>query len=101
MSLQDGILVDYESVQQLASQLRTAAGNVRKEMDDIQAAVKRVTEGWEGEAHQAMLAAEKQFQARADHIQGLVTKVAALVESGKDSYRETDVKASKLFSLGF
>ncbi|MEU1790972.1 WXG100 family type VII secretion target [Streptomyces sparsogenes] len=95
------MLVNYESVQQLASQLRTAAGNVRKEMNDIQAAVKKVTEGWEGEAHQAMLAAEKQFQARADHIQGLVTKVATLVESGKDAYHATDVKASKLFSLGY
>ncbi|MGY0057980.1 WXG100 family type VII secretion target [Streptomyces sp. LZ34] len=99
--MQDGILVDYESVQQLASQLRTAASNVRKEMQDIQGAVKRVTDGWEGEAHQAMLAAEKQFQARADHIQALVTKVATLVESGKDSYRATDVKASSLFSLDF
>ncbi|GAA2371975.1 WXG100 family type VII secretion target [Streptomyces cuspidosporus] len=100
-TLSDELLADYESIQQLANQLRTAAGNVRKEMNDIQAAVKKVTEGWEGEAHQAMLAAEKQFQARADHIQGLVTKVAALVESGKDAYHATDVKASKLFSLGY
>ncbi|MEU5612555.1 WXG100 family type VII secretion target [Streptomyces sparsogenes] len=95
------MLVNYESVSNLASQLRTAAGNVRKEMGDIQAAVKKVTEGWEGEAHQAMLAAEKQFQARADHIQDLVTKVAALVEEGGRAYHATDVKASKLFSLGY
>ncbi|MDW6059538.1 WXG100 family type VII secretion target [Streptomyces sp. FXJ1.4098] len=101
MSTPDGMLVDYESVQQLATQLRTAAGNVRKEMQDIQGAVKKVTAGWEGEAHQAMLAAEKQFQARADHIQGLVTRVATLVESGKDAYHATDVKASKLFSVSY
>ncbi|KAK1182533.1 MULTISPECIES: WXG100 family type VII secretion target [Streptomyces] len=97
----DGILVDYESVESLAADLRLAAKNVKKEMDDIQAAVKRVTGGWEGEAHQAMLAAEAQFKARADHIQALITQVAGLVASGKDQYRATDVKASRLFSLDF
>lgn len=91
------IKVTYASLEDTAGDLDRGAAAVRKQIDEIVAAVKKVTAGWEGEAHEMMLAAEKQFNVRANHIETTLKDVAAKVRGGKMDYHSTDRKNANLF----
>lgn len=93
--------VHYGSIDTTAGDIEKGAHVVRKQIDDIIAAVKAVTDGWEGEAHTMMLAAEKQFQARATHIEETLKLVASKIRQGSMDYQHTDRKASQLFDIGY
>ncbi|WP_432015372.1 WXG100 family type VII secretion target [Streptomyces cucumeris] len=91
------IKVTYNSLDDTAGDIERGAVAVRKQIDEIVAAVKRVTAGWEGEAHQMMLAAEKQFNVRANHIESTLKDVAHKVRKGRMDYHSTDKKNANLF----
>ncbi|MBL1102349.1 WXG100 family type VII secretion target [Streptomyces coffeae] len=91
------IKVTYASLEDTAGDIERGAAAVRKQIEDIVAAVKKVTAGWEGEAHQMMLAAEKQFNVRANHIETTLKDVAHKVRKGKMDYHSTDKRNANLF----
>ncbi|MCX5375501.1 WXG100 family type VII secretion target [Streptomyces sp. NBC_00091] len=93
--------VRYESVQQMADRIRVVSKNILKDLDEMEAAVKVVTDTWDGEAHIEYLSLQKKYHARADHMQKQLEGVAQLIERGKGDYRATDVKASRLFTEAF
>ncbi|MER6215264.1 WXG100 family type VII secretion target [Streptomyces sp. NPDC048387] len=93
--------VRYESVQQMADRIRIVSRNILKDLDEMEAAVKVVTDTWDGEAHREYVALQKKYHARADHMQKQLEKVAQLIERGKGDYRATDVKSSRLFTEAF
>ncbi|KIF02705.1 hypothetical protein PL81_28440 [Streptomyces sp. RSD-27] len=102
MSGNDGhTRVRYESVQQMADRIRVVSRNILKDLDDMEAAVKVVTDTWDGEAHREYVALQRKYHARADHMQKQLEAVARLIERGKGDYRATDVKASRLFTEAF
>ncbi|WP_267893805.1 WXG100 family type VII secretion target [Streptomyces sp. RTd22] len=91
------IKVTYSSMQDTAGDLQRGAKMVREQIDAIIAAVKTVTGGWEGEAHEMMQAAEQQFRNRATHIESTLRDMANKVHEGSMDYRATDKKAAQLF----
>ncbi|EFL22836.1 hypothetical protein SSOG_02550 [Streptomyces himastatinicus ATCC 53653] len=91
------IKVTYNSLADTAGDLRRGSKMVREQIDAIITAVKAVTDGWEGEAHEMMQAAEKQFRNRAQHIDSTLQEMAAKIEHGSMDYRATDKKAAQLF----
>ncbi|AZQ73854.1 MULTISPECIES: WXG100 family type VII secretion target [Streptomyces] len=94
----DGILkVQYSGLGHTAGDIRTAAGVVQQQLDALWAAVDKVTHGWEGEAHQMMMAAKAQWDARAQHIQSVLEDVSKKIEHGSTQYQHTDRKAAGLF----
>ncbi|MFC0598615.1 WXG100 family type VII secretion target [Streptomyces palmae] len=97
----DDIKVTYSSLEQTAGDIRGAAGVVQKQLDDIWAAVKKVTDGWDGEAHQMMLSAKAQFDARGTHIHKILLEIAQKIETGSADYKHTDQKASRLFDIAY
>ncbi|KUJ64123.1 hypothetical protein ACZ90_61805 [Streptomyces albus subsp. albus] len=97
----DDLKVTYSTVEQTAGDIKVAAGVVQKQLDDIWAAVKKVTDGWEGEAHQMMLAAKAQFDARGTHIHKILLEIAQKIETGSADYKHTDKKASQLFDIAY
>lgn len=102
MSGNDGhTRVRYESVQQMADRIRVVSRNILKDLDEMEAAVKVVTDTWDGEAHREYVALQRKYHARADHMQKRLEAVARLIERGKGDYRATDVKASRLFTEAF
>ncbi|MEW1638755.1 WXG100 family type VII secretion target [Streptomyces sp. NPDC093801] len=102
MSGNDGhTRVRYESVQQMADRIRVVSRNILKDLDEMEAAVKVVTDTWDGEAHREYVALQRKYHARADHMQKQLEAVARLIERGKGDYRATDVKASRLFTEAF
>ncbi|WP_240139420.1 WXG100 family type VII secretion target [Streptomyces sp. MUM 178J] len=102
MAADDGnTRVRYGSLQEMANRIRHVSGNIKKDLDEMEQAIKVVTDTWDGEAHQEYLTLQKKYRARADHMHSRLEQVAKLIESGKDGYRSTDVKASRLFTEAF
>ncbi|MFI0814000.1 WXG100 family type VII secretion target [Streptomyces sp. NPDC021098] len=91
------IKVTYNSLADTAGDLERGAKMVRQQIDAIIAAVKTVTSGWEGEAHETMQAAEAKFRARAEQIEIELGKMASKIREGSMDYRATDKKAAQLF----
>ncbi|SEC69640.1 WXG100 family type VII secretion target [Streptomyces melanosporofaciens] len=91
------IKVTYNSLEDTAGDLERGARVVSQQIEAIIASVKTVTEGWEGEAHQMMLAAERQFKTRANHIESTLKEVATKVRTGSMDYHATDKKSAQLF----
>ncbi|WP_046776392.1 WXG100 family type VII secretion target [Streptomyces yangpuensis] len=101
MTANDGTRVRYETVQQMADRIRIVSGNILKDLDQMEQAVKVVTDTWDGEAHQEYLNLQKKYKGKADVMHAELEKVAKLIERGKDDYRATDKRASTLFTEAY
>ncbi|MEU6891211.1 WXG100 family type VII secretion target [Streptomyces sp. NPDC046557] len=102
MSGNDGhTKVRYESVQQMADRIRVVSQNILKDLDEMDAAVKVVTDTWDGEAHREYVTLQKKYKAAADHMHKQLETVAQLIERGKGDYHATDIKASRLFTEAY
>ncbi|MCX5417008.1 WXG100 family type VII secretion target [Streptomyces argenteolus] len=93
--------VRYESVQEMANRIRTVSRNIIKDLEEMDAALKVVTDTWDGDAHAGYVSLQKQYKGKADHMKDRLEHVAKIIENGKDSYRSTDVKASRLFTEAY
>ncbi|WP_330298879.1 WXG100 family type VII secretion target [Streptomyces sp. NBC_00503] len=102
MTANDGhTKVRYESVQLMADRIRIVSDNIKKDLDDMSAALTVVTDTWDGEAHAQYIELQRKYNGKADHMRGQLRQVADLIERGKNDYRATDVKASRLFTEAY
>ncbi|KOG51990.1 hypothetical protein ADK76_33860 [Streptomyces griseoflavus] len=97
MAGDQNLRVTYAAVEQTAADIERSAKELQAELDKIWGAVKRVSESWEGEAHQAFQAAERQWNARASHIQSTLQQVATKIRAGSADYQATDRRAAGFF----
>lgn len=97
MAGDENLRVTYGAVEQTAADIERSAKELQAELDRIWSAVKRVSNSWEGEAHQAFQAAERQWNSRASHIQSTLHEVATKIRSGGADYRATDRRAAGFF----
>ncbi|MFB6568535.1 MULTISPECIES: WXG100 family type VII secretion target [Streptomyces] len=97
MAGDQNLRVTYGALEQTAADIERAAKELQAELDKTWGAVKRVSESWEGEAHQAFQAAERQWNTRASHIQSTLHEVSAKIRAGSADYRATDRKAAGFF----
>lgn len=93
--------VQYESVQQMANRIRTVSKKIVDDLAAMDQALKVVTDTWDGEAHAAYLQLQSKYKGKAEHMKSTLEQVAQLIERGKDDYRSTDQKASRLFTEAF
>ncbi|MGW0365345.1 WXG100 family type VII secretion target [Streptomyces sp. NPDC002990] len=93
--------VRYESVQEMADRIRIVSANILKDLEEMDQALKVVTDTWDGVAHAEYIALQGKYKGKADHMQKQLEKVAQLIERGKGDYRATDVKASRLFTEAY
>lgn len=93
--------VRYDSVQAMADRIRVVSKNIIDDLAKMEAALKVVTDTWDGDAHAGYVTLQGQYRGKADHMKARLEQVAKIIESGKDSYRSTDVKASRLFTESY
>ncbi|MFC8587814.1 WXG100 family type VII secretion target [Streptomyces sp. NPDC003444] len=96
-----GTRVRYESVQEMANRIRAVSQNIIKDIQEMDTALKVVTDTWDGDAHREYEILQGKYKKRAEDMKERLEKVAKIVEQGKDSYRATDVKASRLFTEAY
>ena len=93
--------VRYESVQEIANRIRTVSQKIVKDLEQMDTALKVVTDTWEGEAHSKYEDVQRKYKGKAEHMRDRLAKVAQIIENGKDSYRATDLKASRVFTEAY
>ncbi|MFE6702741.1 WXG100 family type VII secretion target [Streptomyces sp. NPDC057718] len=93
--------VSYSSVQEMANRIRQVSKNITHDLSEMDAALKVVTGTWDGEAHAEYVNLQGKYKKRADDMHQRLEGVAKIIENGKDSYRSTDVKSSRLFTEAF
>ncbi|MER6500872.1 WXG100 family type VII secretion target [Streptomyces sp. NPDC001455] len=93
--------VRYESVQEIANRVRAVSQNIVKDLEEMDAALRVVTDTWDGEAHKEYVVLQKKYKGRAEHMRDRLAEVAKIIESGKDSYRATDLRASRGFTEAY
>ncbi|MFD0372895.1 MULTISPECIES: WXG100 family type VII secretion target [unclassified Streptomyces] len=96
-----GTKVRYESVQEMANRIRTVSQNIVKDLAEMDTALKVVTDTWDGDAHREYEILQGKYKKRAEDMKNRLEQTAKIVEQGKDSYRSTDVKASRLFTEAY
>ncbi|MEU8528677.1 MULTISPECIES: WXG100 family type VII secretion target [Streptomyces] len=93
--------VQYASVQVMADRIRAVSRNIVQDIEEMDTALRVVTGTWDGEAHREYELLQRRYKKRAEDMKSRLESVARIVEQGKDSYRSTDVKASRLFTEAF
>ncbi|MCX5143315.1 MULTISPECIES: WXG100 family type VII secretion target [unclassified Streptomyces] len=93
--------VRYETVQEMANRIRAVSRNICQDLEEMDAALKVVTDTWDGEAHAEYVTLQHKYRGRAGHMKDRLEQVAKLVETGKDNYRATDLKSSRLFTEAY
>ncbi|MER8090277.1 MULTISPECIES: WXG100 family type VII secretion target [unclassified Streptomyces] len=93
--------VRYESVQEMANRIRKVSQDIVNDLTEMDASLKIVTDTWDGEAHREYVNLQRKYKEKADHMKNRLEQVAKIIESGKDSYRATDLKASRTFTEAF
>ncbi|GAA3018264.1 hypothetical protein JCM13580A_16560 [Streptomyces drozdowiczii] len=93
--------VRYESVQEVANRIRAVSRNICQDLEEMDAALKVVTDTWDGQAHAEYVTLQHKYRGKADHMRGRLEEVARIIEAGKDHYRATDLRSSRLFTEAF
>ncbi|MBW5253776.1 WXG100 family type VII secretion target [Streptomyces poriferorum] len=93
--------VRYESVQEMANRIRVVSQNICRDLEEMDGALKVVTDTWDGEAHTAYVLLQNKYRGKADDMKGRLEHVARIIENGKDNYRATDLRASRLFTEAY
>lgn len=97
----NGTKVRYESVQEMANRIRAVSQQIVNDLTTMDTALRTVTDTWDGDAHREYEILQGKYKKRAEDMKARLEKIAQIVEQGKDSYRSTDVKASRLFTESY
>lgn len=85
-----GILVNFQTVSQASADVRTTANNIKSQLDDLEAAVKRVANTWEGSAQEGYQAKQRQWDQTAEHLHQVLMKISNALQSSADNYQSTE-----------
>lgn len=59
------ILVNFATISQASSDVRGTANNIRQQLDDLEAGVKKIAASWEGAAQEGYQARQREWDQRA------------------------------------
>lgn len=92
------LTVTYDSLDEAAASIQSAAEKLRRQLEDVQAAVRKVADVWEGDAKQVYDQVQHTWDQRADNLQNVLLSIAAEVKVASGDYRASDKKAASFFS---
>ncbi|MBZ4014786.1 WXG100 family type VII secretion target [Streptomyces purpurogeneiscleroticus] len=98
MAGHDGeMLVNYQSLDAAASDVREAAKGLSDDLQWIHSALKNVSDIWDGEAKGAFVAAQQKWAKDTQEIQEALRGVAQAVSDGRDRYHAGDKRGASFF----
>lgn len=84
------ILVNFATISQASSDVKSTAGRITQQLDDLKAAVTRVTNTWEGEAREGYQAKQQQWDSTAADLNSTLQKIATVLQNSADNYQSTE-----------
>jgi early secretory antigenic target protein ESAT-6 len=84
------ILVNYATITNASSDVRSTAGRIKQQLDDLEAAVKRVANTWEGEAQEGYQRKQREWDQTAADLHATLLKIATALQNTAESYQATE-----------
>ncbi|KPI12771.1 hypothetical protein OK074_8882 [Actinobacteria bacterium OK074] len=84
------ILVNYATITNASTDVKSTAGRIKQQLDDLEAAVKRVANTWEGEAQEGYQRKQREWDQTAADLHATLLKIATALQSAADSYQATE-----------
>lgn len=85
-----GILVNFATVSQASSDVKATAGRIKSQLDELEAAVKRVANTWEGAAQEGYQQKQRQWDQTAQNLHETLMKIANALQNSADNYQSTE-----------
>lgn len=85
-----GILVNFATVTQASTDVKSTAGRIKSQLDDLESMVKRVASTWEGSAQEGYQAKQRQWDQTADHLHQVLMKISTALQNSADNYQSTE-----------
>lgn len=90
-------VVTYASLDLAAGEIRKQAKALAQDLDEIKSMIAKVSELWEGEAKQAYITAQKNWDTDAHAIRANLDDIAQKVLAASPIYRSGDKRAAANF----
>ncbi|WP_327353060.1 WXG100 family type VII secretion target [Streptomyces sp. NBC_01304] len=84
------ILVNYSTIINASQDVRSTAGKIKGQLDDIESAVKAVAATWEGEAQEGYQRKQKEWDTTAADLHQTLLKIATALQNSADAYKATE-----------
>ncbi|MFI9275897.1 WXG100 family type VII secretion target [Kitasatospora sp. NPDC052896] len=84
------ILVNSQTISQAAQDIRTTAGNIQGQLDELAAGVSRVAQSWEGSAQTAYRARQAEWDRKAAALRATLEQIAGKLDAAAENYSATE-----------
>ncbi|MER8187986.1 WXG100 family type VII secretion target [Kitasatospora sp. NPDC094015] len=98
MSGNNGILVNFSTIQNASSEVRQTAARIQSQLDDLKSGVQRIASSWEGSAQEGYQARQAQWDAKAADLQQVLGQIATALDNAAQSYQATEQKNASVWS---
>jgi 6 kDa early secretory antigenic target len=84
------ILVNYATITNASTDVKSTAGRIKQQLDDLEAAVKRVANTWEGEAQEGYQRKQREWDQTAADLHSTLLKISTALQSAAENYPATE-----------
>ncbi|MFC5907432.1 WXG100 family type VII secretion target [Streptacidiphilus monticola] len=84
------IMVNFATVSQAASDVRSTAGKVQAQLDDLRAGVQRIAQSWEGKAQEGYQARQREWDSTAADLHAVLEQIAGALDQAAQNYQSTE-----------
>jgi early secretory antigenic target protein ESAT-6 len=92
------ILVNYATITNASTDVKSTAGRIKQQLDDLEAAVKRVANSWEGEAQEGYQRKQREWDQTAADLHQTLLKISTALQSAAESYQATEKSNASTWS---
>ncbi|MDX3077932.1 WXG100 family type VII secretion target [Streptomyces sp. NPDC088354] len=91
------ILVNFQTISQAATDVRTTANNIKRQLDDLESGVKKIAATWEGSAQEAYRAKQTEWDQRAASMHQTLEAIARALDTAAQNYQDTENKNRQIW----
>ncbi|MEU6147599.1 WXG100 family type VII secretion target [Streptomyces sp. NPDC047081] len=84
------ILVNYATITNASTDVRSTAGRIKQQLEDLEASVKRVAATWEGEAQEGYQRKQREWDQTAQDLHSTLLKISTALQNAADNYQSTE-----------
>ncbi|MEU6353463.1 WXG100 family type VII secretion target [Streptomyces sp. NPDC047072] len=92
------ILVNFATISQAAQDVRSTAGRIRQQLDDLEGNVRQIATTWEGSAQEAYRAKQAEWDQRAASMQQTLEAIAKALDGAAQNYQATESKNASIWN---
>jgi 6 kDa early secretory antigenic target len=91
------ILVNFQTISQASSDVRTTANNIRQQLDDLESGVKQIAQSWTGSAQEGYQAKQAEWDKRAQSLHQTLEAIAKALDNAAQNYQSTESQNSRIW----